>query len=183
MKIYILLIVAMLFPPALMSQDISRSGEVDIFMGIDFNYRDIYFNKRNFDVLINLTPGVRWNIGRRWDVAAQLYVPVINQFGNKYKNVRIRVASLSKQLAIGSRWKMKISGGIFTADSYGIDIKNMIVIKPWLAVTAQIGLTGYLSMASGWKMSTMKKLTFMAGRILSCTLEYSVFIAWRSLSF
>lgn len=163
MKIYILLIVAMLFPPALMSQDISRSGEVDIFMGIDFNYRDIYFNKRNFDVLINLTPGVRWNIGRRWDVAAQLYVPVINQFGNKYKNVRIRVASLSKQLAIGSRWKMKISGGIFTADSYGIDIKNMIVIKPWLAVTAQIGLTGYLSMASGWKMSTMKKLTFMAG--------------------
>lgn len=163
MRIYILLIVAILVSPSLVSQNRSRAGEVDIFMGVDFSYRDIYFNNRNFDVLVNLTPGVRWNLGRRWDVAAQVYVPVINQYGDYYKYVRIRVASVSKQLAVGNRWKMKFSGGIFTAESYGLDMKNMFVIKPWLAATAQIGLTGYLSMAGKWKMGYMKTLTFMVG--------------------
>ncbi len=132
-------------------------------MGVDFNCRDIYFNNRVYDVLVNLTPGVRWNMGRRWEVAAQLYVPVINQYGDKYKYVRFRVASISKQLAVGNRWKMKFSGGIFTAESYGIDMKNMFIIKPWLAVTAQIGLTGYMSMGHRWEASPMTKVTFAAG--------------------
>lgn len=145
------------------AQELRRDWSFDIFMGVDFNYRDVYWNGRVYDVLVNLTPGVRWNLPHRWDIAAQLYVPVINQYGDYYKRVRPRVASVSKQLAIGNRWKMKVSGGIFTADSYGFDIKNMYVIKPWLAMTAQIGLTGYLSMADGWSASTMKKITFAAG--------------------
>ena len=145
------------------AQHYSKAGEVDLFMGVDFSCRDIYYNNRVFDVLLNLTPGVRWNIGRRWEAALQVYVPVINQYGDSYKRVRPRVATISKQLAIGSRWKMKISGGIFTADSYGLDIKNMVVMNPWLAVSAQVGLTGYLSLANGWKASPMTKITFMAG--------------------
>lgn len=153
---------------SLLSADVSAKdkiagGSVDIFMGVDFNFRDIYWNNRVYDVLVNLTPGVRWKPARRWDICAQLYVPVINQYGDYYKNVRVRVASLSRQFAVNNRWKMKVSGGIFTAESYGIDIKNMYVINPWLAATAEIGVTGYLSMASGWDMSTMKKVTFMAG--------------------
>ncbi len=145
------------------AQSYSYPDEVDVFMGVDFNCRDIYFNNRVYDVLVNLTPGVRWNMGRRWEVAAQLYVPVINQYGDKYKYVRFRVASISKQLAVGNRWKMKFSGGIFTAESYGIDMKNMFIIKPWLAITAQIGLTGYISMGHRWEASPMKKVTFAAG--------------------
>lgn len=145
------------------AQSYSYPGEVDVFMGVDFNCRDIYFNNRVYDVLVNLTPGVRWNMGRRWEVAVQLYVPVINQYGDKYKYVRFRVASISKQLAVGNRWKMKFSGGIFTAESYGIDMKNLFIIKPWLAITAQIGLTGYMSMGHRWEASPMKKVTFAAG--------------------
>lgn len=55
------------------AQEASRAGQVDIFMGLDFNCRDIYFNNRVFDVLINLTPGVRWNMGHRWEIAAQAF--------------------------------------------------------------------------------------------------------------
>lgn len=144
-------------------QPYSRGGQVDFFMGLDFNCRDIYWNNRVYDFLINLTPGVRWNIGKRWDAAVQIYVPILNQYGKGYWTVRPRVATISKQLAVGGRWKMKFSGGIFTADSYGLDWKNMVIINKWFAITAQFGLTGYLSLTDGWKASTMKKFTFAIG--------------------
>lgn len=145
------------------AQQYDKAGEVDLFMGVDFSCRDIYFNDRVFDFLVNLTPGVRWNMGHRWEAALQIYVPVVNQYGDYYKHVRPSVATVAKQFAIGSRVKMKVSGGIFTADSYGLDIKSMVVVNRWLAVSAQFGLTGYLSMAAKWKASPMEKFTFMAG--------------------
>lgn len=141
----------------------NKSGTVDIFMGVDFNYRDIYFNNRVYDVLINLTPGVRWNMGRRWEIAAQALVPVVNQYGDRYGKVRPNMAVLSKQLTIGNHWKMKLSGGLFSSERYGIDMKNMFVFNRWLAMTAQVGLTGYCSMADGWEASTIGRLTFQVG--------------------
>lgn len=140
-----------------------RSGTVDIFMGADFNYRDIYFNNRVYDVLLNLTSGIKWNMGHRWEVAAQALVPVVNQYGDRYKKVRLNMAVLSKQLAVGEHWKMKLSGGLFSSERYGLDLKNMFVINPWLAFTAQMGWTGYCSMAVDWEASTMKKFTVEAG--------------------
>ena len=159
----IVILILALFSVSLRAQQYDKQGEVDLFLGVDFSCRDIYYNNRVFDVLLNLTPGVRWNIGHRLEAAAQVYIPIINQYGERYKRVRPRVATISKQLAIGSRWKMKISGGIFTADSYGLDLKNMVVVNRWFAVSAQIGLTGYFSLANGWEASPMKKITFMAG--------------------
>ncbi len=149
------------FPPHLSAQD--KAGTVDVFMGVDFNYRDIYFNDRVYDVLVNLTPGIRWNMGHRWEVAAQALVPMVNQYGDRYKKVRLNMAVLSKQLGIGQHWKMKVSGGLFGQERYGLDIKNMFVINQWLALTAQIGLTGYCSMATGWEASTMERITAQVG--------------------
>lgn len=141
----------------------AKPGTVDIFMGVDFNYRDIYFNNRVYDVLLNLTPGIKWNMGHRWDVAAQVFVPVVNQYGDRYKKVRLNMAVLSKQLAVGAYWKMKLSGGLFGSERYGLDWKNMLVFNPWLAMTAQVGLTGHCSMAAGWEASYMKRLTVQVG--------------------
>lgn len=140
-----------------------KAGEVDLFMGADFNYRDIWFNNRVYDVLVNLTPGVKWNLGHRWEAAAQVYVPIVNQYGDRYKKVRLNMAVLSKQLTVGQHWKMKLSGGWFSAERYGIDIKNMIVMNPWLAMTAQVGITGHCSMADGWEASRMKRITAWIG--------------------
>lgn len=52
-----ILLALMLFPIAMHCQ--MRPGQVDIYMGVDFNYRDILFNGRVFDVLLNLTPSVK----------------------------------------------------------------------------------------------------------------------------
>ena len=118
-RLFVMILFSLPFciPSHLLAQD--KTGTVDLFMGVDFNYRDIYFNNRVYDVLINLTPGIRWNMGYRWEVAAQAHVPIVNQYGDRYKNVRLNMAVLSKQLAIGQHWKMKVSGGLFGMERYG----------------------------------------------------------------
>lgn len=160
-----LLTALLLFVPSVFMRPSAqtRPGTVDIFMGADFNYRDIYFNNRVYDVLLNLTPGVKWNMGHRWEVAAQALVPVVNQYGDRYGNARLNMAVLSKQLAVGRHWKIRVSGGLFGAERYGLDVKNMFIFNQWLAMTVQAGLTGYCSMAAGWEASTMGRLTAQAG--------------------
>lgn len=141
----------------------SHTGTVDVFMGADLHYRDIWFNNRVYDVLINLTPGVKWNMGDRWEMTAQALIPVLNQYGDRYKKVRMNMAVISKQTAIGGFWKTKVSGGLFGSERYGLDWKNMFVVNDWLAFSAQVGLTGYCSMANGWEASKMKRVTAQAG--------------------
>lgn len=159
----LLLSAVLLLSAGLMSYAQMKPGQVDIFAGIDFNYRDMLFNGRVIDVNVNLAPGVKWNLGHRWEIAAQALVPLINQFGPEYSHVRLNIASLSKQLAVGDRFKMKLSGGVFTWNRYGIDAKGMFIANKWLAFTGQIGCTGLLVTSPDWQWSTMKRITFTAG--------------------
>lgn len=157
-----LLLIATLSPIATKAQE--EGGTVDIFMGVDLNYKDIWFNNRVFDVLVNLTPGVKWNIGKRWAAAGDIYVPVYNhRYGHYYDHVRLHIASLTWQHAVGSRWKMKFSGGAFGVERYGLDMKNMFIVNKWLAFRGEIGVTGHLSMVDEWTVSTMKILTWQLG--------------------
>ena len=139
------------------------AGQVDIFMGVDFNYRDIFHNGRVYDFLINLTPGIKWNMGKGWQAAAQAFVPVVNQFGDRYKKVRLNMAVLSKEFYFDGRGFLKASGGLFGSERYGLDVKGMYIVNPWLALEAQAGLTGYCSMAAGWEASTMERVTALVG--------------------
>lgn len=84
------------------AQPTVRSGEVDVFMGVDLNYRDIFLSKP-YELLVNLTPGVKWNMGRQWQVAAQVLLPVYNDYGGYYKRVRLNMAVLSKEWYIGEK--------------------------------------------------------------------------------
>lgn len=140
-----------------------KPGQVDIFMGVDFNYRDMYHNGRVFDFLVNLTPGVRWRLPHRWEVAGQALIPIVNQYGHDYKYIRLNIATLSKQMAVGNRLRLKFTGGLFTYYRYGLDVKAMLIANRWLAFTGEVGYTGYCSMVDGWHASTLDRLTFLAG--------------------
>ena len=39
----------------------------------------------------------------------------------------------------------------------------MVIINRWLAMTAQIGLTGHCYLGNGWTASTMKRISAIAG--------------------
>ena len=116
-----------------------------------------------YDFLINLTPGIKWNMGKGWQVAAQAFVPVVNQYGDRYKKVRLNMAALSKEFHFDGRGFLKASGGLFGSERYGLDLKGMYIVNPWLALEAQAGLTGYCSMAAGWEASTMERVTALVG--------------------
>lgn len=140
-----------------------RWGTVDIYAGVDFNYRDVFFNGRVFDLLINLTPSVTWNLPNRWQVNAQVLVPVLNQYGRAYRNVRPDILDVSWQLPVADRLRLKFSGGLFSDNRYGLDLKAMLILKPWVALIGEAGMTGYCSMADGWHASTIGRLTGRVG--------------------
>lgn len=137
-------------------------SHVDIFLGVDFNYRDIFYTKL-YELLVNLTPGVRWDMGRGWQAMGQIYVPVYNDYGDRYKKVRVNIAALAKELKFGNRWFLKATGGWFSYERYGIDLKTACIVNNWFALTGQLGLTGHVSMAYKWEASKPTRLTGQVG--------------------
>lgn len=144
------------------SQPALPPGSVDIFMGVDFHYRDIMFRKV-YEVCVNLTPSVKWNMGNGWQTSAQVLVPVLNDYGKYYGRVKLNVAAVSKEMYFGDRWFLKASGGLFTKSRYGLDVKSMYVVRDWLAFEGQLGLTGHCYVTSHWEAGYMKTLTGTLG--------------------
>lgn len=142
-------------------QAIPRGG-VDFFVGADLSYRDLFHNKV-YEVLLNLTPGVKWNMGNRWQLAGQAFVPVYNDYGDRYKKIRLNMAVLSKEWDWQGKHFVKVSGGLFGQERYGLDVKWMCPVTDWLALDAQTGWTGFCSMAAGWECSPMDRWTGWAG--------------------
>lgn len=139
------------------------AGQIDLFMGLDFNYRDLYFNGRVYDFLINLTPGIKWEMGRGWQTAAQALVPLYNDYGDRYKKIRLSMAVLAKEMCFNSRGFLKVSGGLFGQERYGLDLKGLYIVNNWLALEAQAGWTGFCFMAVDWEASTPERWTVLGG--------------------
>lgn len=112
---------------------------------------------------MNLTPGLKWHIGNRWQLAGQAIIPVYNDYGDRYKKVRLSMAVLSKEWDWNGSQFLKVSGGLFGRERYGLDVKWMYPINRWLALDAQVGVTGFCSMAVDWECSKMERVTGQAG--------------------
>lgn len=136
--------------------------KVEIFAGAELHYRDIFFGKI-YEVLLNVTPGIKWHFGDRWQLAGQAIIPVYNDYGDYYKKVRLNMAVLSKEWDWNRKHFLKMSGGLFGQERYGIDVKWMYPVNDWLALDAQAGVTGVCSMAVDWECSPMKRVTGWAG--------------------
>lgn len=137
-------------------------SKVEIFTGAELHYRDLFYGKI-YEVLVNFTPGVKWNMGRQWMLAGQAIIPVYNDYGSRYKKVRLNMAVLSKEWDWNRKQFLKMSGGLFGMERYGLDVKWMYPVNHWLALDAQVGLTGFCSMAAGWECSKMTRVSGWAG--------------------
>lgn len=124
------------------------SKGVDFFCGVDFNLRDISYD-RQYELLINLTPAFKWDMGNYWQLAGQVYLPVINQYGEQYAKIRPNMFVLSKQMRLGNLY-CKATTGLFSSNRYGIDIKAFLPLTKWFAIEAQTGYVGMLYTATDW---------------------------------
>ena len=124
-----------------------EAGSVEVFAGAELNYADVNF-LRLYNVLVNVTPGVKWHLGHDWMVAGQLFLPAVNYgYDNKDNIVRLTNATLAKQVHWGSQ-HFKLTGGLFGRDRYGLDLRWMMPVTKWLMFDAQLGYTGAWRLAA-----------------------------------
>jgi len=130
----------------------NRVGDVDVFCGAELYYNDTDM-KRLYNVLIDLTPGVKWNMGKGWMAAGQLNCSVVNYgYAKKYNYLRLGIVALSKELAFGKDQHLKFTGGLFSRERYGLDARWMMPVNSWLMLQARAGLT------STWWCSTNEQM-------------------------
>lgn len=139
-----------------------HKGELDFFVGLDFNYKDITYD-RQYDVLLHLTPGMKWYFGRHWTFSAQALIPVVNTYGDYYSHIRPGAVSLSREFNIRDSFFIRLTGGLFTRDRYGLDLKMVLPLAEWIALEGQIGCTGWWGMYDEVKFSYPRKVTGTIG--------------------
>lgn len=141
---------------------ISERSTLEIFSGAEIHLRDIYFDQV-FHCMIQLSPALRWNAGRGWKVAAQAKITIANTgFGKNEWLPRLGVATVSKEFS-WDKFDMKLSGGFFSHERYGLDFKAKYNPTEWVSLEGQVGYTGMVSMVNGWKASKLSRLTAIGG--------------------
>ena len=123
---------------------------IDFFSGVDFNFRDINY-KTQYEFLIRLSPGFKWSFGDHWQISGQVFIPIVNQYGNSYKYVHLNIFDLSKELRLGSLY-LKASAGLFSSSRYGLDLKAFLPLCDWFAFEGQAGVIGSVYMTPYWEI-------------------------------
>lgn len=141
---------------------IQQRGEFDFFCGLDFNYRDV-INDKQTELLVNLTPGLKWMPWPHTTVEVQAWIPVVNHYGKHYRNPRMNIMAVSHEMKVLSRLALKPSLGFFSQERWGMDVKAMYPLRDWIAFEAEIGYTGYVSMTEGWQMSKLSRAIILPG--------------------
>lgn len=137
------------------------SPSVDFFSGLDFNFRDINFETQ-YEFLIRLSPGFKFNFGDHWQVSGQALIPVVNQYGNSYKFVQLNALNISKEFAIKNLY-LKASAGAFSYNRYGVDIKAFLPVNNWFAFEGQAGWTGSVFLFPYWEIVAPNRFTGTIG--------------------
>ena len=115
---------------------------VELFCGVDLKYGDVNF-LRLYNTLVNLTPGVKWNMGHDWMLAGQLWLPVDNTgYEDRYNMIRLNTAALSKEFHFPQiRQHFKLTAGLFGLERFGLDLRWLMPVNNWLMLQGQAGLT------------------------------------------
>ena len=134
--------------PQAKGQDTSPG--IDFFSGINLSFKDMDF-ERQYDLLIQLTPGFKWSFGNHWQVAGQAKVPIVNTYGEQYKYVQIDALNVSKELKI-SKLYLKTTAGVFSLNTYGLDMKAFLPLCDWFAFEGQAGYVGFVYVSPYWEI-------------------------------
>jgi hypothetical protein len=126
--------------PQAKGQDTSPG--IDFFSGVNLSFADMNFY-RQYDVLIHLTPGFKWNMGHHWQLAGQAVIPIVNTFGDSYKYTQIGAFNVSKEFRV-SKLYIKTTVGVFDMYRYGADMKVFLPFSEVVAAEGQVGYVGLL---------------------------------------
>lgn len=146
-------------PPKASGQDVSPG--IDFFSGLDFNFKDMNFESQ-YKFLIRLTPGFKWNMGNHWQLAGQVRIPIVNQYGNENKYVDLTVFDISKEFRIKNLY-LKASAGAFSMNRYGLDLKAFLPLCNWFAFEGQAGWVGLMTINPYWSIAAPDRFVWTLG--------------------
>ena len=145
--------------PKALGQD-SFKG-IDFFSGLDFNFKDMDFATQ-YRYLIRLTPGFKWNMGNHWQLAGQVRIPIVNQYGYEYRYVDLTVFDISKEFRISNLY-LKASAGVFSGNRYGLDLKAFLPLCDWFAFEGQAGWVGLMTINPNWYIRLPYRFVWTVG--------------------
>lgn len=163
---WLILLAAMVLPACQNVFGQTQPKSFDLFMDMDLQLSDMNWY-RQYDVALALMPGFTWDMGNHWRLTSKFYIPLVNQISIEAHNFRPSILALSKEMKLGDLY-IKGSGGLFTNQRYGLDVKAFLPVAKWFAFECQIGLTGravYEGFNHGalYQFSNMSRLTGTIG--------------------
>lgn len=138
--------------------------KIDLVLYPEIAFRNIKLD-RIYDWLVNISPAVEFSAWKGMKFTGQVIFPLVNQYGEQYKEIRPGFITLSQQVRLPSQWFAKATVGIFDQNRWGADLK---IFHPFpderFALRIQAGLTGASSFRQWqWYYSTPKRVTYSLG--------------------
>ena len=123
---------------------------IDFFSGVNVGFKDMDYETQ-YKFLIHLTPGFKWNMSNHWQIAGQVQIPIVNQYGIEYSFVQLSAFNVSKEFRIKDLY-LKASAGAFNQTRYGLDLKAFLPIRDWFAFEGQAGWVGSVFLFPYWEI-------------------------------
>jgi hypothetical protein len=129
--------------------DAQQLPVAEVFCGAELNYADVNFT-RLYNVLLNLTPGAKIHLGHDWEVAAQAFIPIVNDgYASRNSMLRLTMANVSKTFRFErAKQYVKLTAGLFGKEQYGGDLRWMWPATSWLMFHARMGLTEHWALGT-----------------------------------
>ena len=118
-----------------------------------------------YTVLFNLNPTVEVSLWKGGKLNAQVIIPVYNEFGSTYRQVRQGYIGISQQVRLPWNTFLTAAVGSFTNQRWGGDLTAIHYFKDErFSVEGRIGYTGKSRFENWrWKVSPLKRLTWSLG--------------------
>ena len=118
-----------------------------------------------YTVLFNLDPTIEVSLWKGAKLNAQVIIPIYNDFGPSYAQVRQGYIGLSQQVRLPGRVFLTAAIGSFTNQRWGGDLSAVHYFKDErFSVEGRIGYTGRSRFVNWrWKVSPLKRLTWTLG--------------------
>lgn len=118
-----------------------------------------------YTVLFNLDPTIEVSLWKGAKLNAQVIIPIYNDFGPSYAQVRQGYIGLSQQVRLPGRVFLTAAVGSFTNRRWGGDLSAVHYFKDErFSVEGRIGYTGRSRFVNWrWKVSPLKRLTWTLG--------------------
>jgi len=117
--------------------------KVDVLVYPSVGFKNVRLSVM-YEFLINLSPAVEVSLWKGSKLSAQLIVPVFNQYGYLYDDVRPGMVTLSQKVRLPYNIFLTGTVGIFNNDRWGVDLKTEYFFKnERFSVDGRFSYTGW----------------------------------------